>query len=103
MKHLNVYYDGYGKHQLVGQLAMDGRQPVFQYHAQWLQNPLPLSPLELPATLKLYSGYEPSQYGLPGLIADSLPDGWGMLLMDRFFKKYQQRQPYDVSNWRFII
>lgn len=97
MKHLNVYYDGYGKHQLVGQLAMDGRQPVFQYHAQWLQNPLPLSPLELPATLKLYSGYEPSQYGLPGLIADSLPDGWGMLLMDRFFKKYQQRQPYDVN------
>ena len=79
MKRLNVYYDGYGKHQLVGQLAMDGRQPVFQYHAQWLQNPLPLSPLELPATLKLYSGYEPSQYGLSGLIADSLPDGWGML------------------------
>ena len=31
MKHLNVFYDGHGEHQLVGQLAMDGRQPVFQY------------------------------------------------------------------------
>ena len=36
MKHLNVFYDGHGEHQLVGQLAMDGLQPVFQYHAQWL-------------------------------------------------------------------
>ncbi len=97
MKHLNVYYDGHGEHRLVGQLAMDGRQPVFQYHAQWLQQSLPLSPLELPATAQLYRGYEMSQYGLPGLIADSLPDGWGMLLMDRFFRKYQQREPYEVS------
>jgi|GEM_PF-4342070 len=32
MKQLNVFYDGHGEHQLVGQLAMDGRQPVFQYH-----------------------------------------------------------------------
>ena len=97
MKHLNVFYDGHGEHQLVGQLAMDGRQPVFQYHTQWLQQPLPLSPLELPASTQLYRGYETSQYGLPGLIADSLPDGWGMLLMDRFFRKYQHREPYDVS------
>ena len=97
MRHLNVYYDGHGAHRLVGQLAMDGKQPVFQYHAQWLQQPLPLSPLELPATAQLYRGYEMSQYGLPGLIADSLPDGWGILLMDRFFRKYQSREPYDVS------
>ena len=97
MKHLNVFYDGHGQHKLVGQLAMDGRQPVFQYHAQWLQQPLPLSPLELPTSTQMYRGYETSQYGLPGLIADSLPDGWGMLLMDRFFRKYQHREPYDVS------
>ena len=25
--------------------------------------------------------------GLPGPIYDALPDGWGMLLMDRLFKK----------------
>ena len=31
------------------------------------------------------------------MFADSLPDGWGMLLMDRFFRKYQHREPYDVS------
>jgi hypothetical protein len=33
---------------------------------------------------------------LAGLFADSLPDGWGMLLMDRYFKKYQGREPYQI-------
>jgi len=31
MKHLNVYYDGYGKHQLVGQLAMDTNPASMAY------------------------------------------------------------------------
>jgi serine/threonine-protein kinase HipA len=36
---------------------------------------------------KLYQGKHHSSQYLCGLIADSLPDGWGMLLMDRFFRK----------------
>ena len=34
--------------------------------------------------------------GLHGVFADSLPDGWGLLLQDRFFR--QQNLPfYDVT------
>jgi serine/threonine-protein kinase HipA len=35
-------------------------------------------------------------YGLPGFIADALPDGWGMLLMDRALRKLG-RNPREVS------
>lgn len=35
-------------------------------------------------------------YGLPGFIADALPDGWGMLLMDRALRKLG-REPRSVS------
>jgi serine/threonine-protein kinase HipA len=33
---------------------------------------------------------------LPGLVADALPDGWGLLLMDRLFRK-SGRNPASVS------
>jgi serine/threonine-protein kinase HipA len=32
-----------------------------------------------------YGGFPAHQHRLPGLIADALPDGWGMLLMERLF------------------
>ena len=34
-----------------------------------------------------YGDFPAYQHRLPGLIADALPDGWGMLLMDRLFVK----------------
>lgn len=97
MNRLNVFYNGYGEHTLVGQLILDNHQPIFQYANSWLNKPLPLSPLEVPASSQLYYGYESSQHGLPGFIADCLPDGWGMLLMDRFFRKYQQREKHEIN------
>ena len=34
-----------------------------------------------------YSGFPAHLWGLPGLMADALPDGWGQLLMDRLARK----------------
>ena len=34
-----------------------------------------------------YRGFPAHLQRLPGFIADALPDGWGMLLMDRLFRK----------------
>ncbi|MFJ5472450.1 type II toxin-antitoxin system HipA family toxin, partial [Pectobacterium carotovorum] len=42
-----------------------------------------------PSALKgprLSRGFPSHQLGLPGPVYDSLPDGWGMLLMDRLFR-----------------
>ena len=46
---------------------------------------------------KLYQGKHHSSQYLCGLIADSLPDGWGMLLMDRFFRKEISVAVNDVN------
>lgn len=94
-KIINVYYQGFNERKLVGQLTLDGNdhraRPVFGYDASWISGGYELSPIEMPAQLTPYYGRHQSAYYLPGLIADSLPDGWGMLLMDRFF-----RQSFDT-------
>ena len=74
--------------RLVGTLAaMPDKRIAFQYSRQWLQEGFALNPLSLPLKDKVYiPGYEPFG-GLFGVFADSLPDGWGRLLVDRFLLK----------------
>lgn len=84
---VNVYYQGFGAKRLIGKLTMDGRHPAFGYDAAWLADGLELSPIEMPLRAAPYYGTHASSHYLCGLLSDSLPDGWGMLLMDRFFRK----------------
>ena len=81
---LQVMYRG----RLVGTLAaMPDKRIAFQYSRQWLQEGFALNPLSLPLKDKVYiPGYEPFG-GLFGVFADSLPDGWGRLLVDRFLSR----------------
>lgn len=99
MKQLGVIYTGWGERWLLGTLADTGRpgQPMlFEYSPEARRQALELSPLRLPlAQPGAFSG-EPFFFGLPGLIADALPDGWGMLLMDRAFTR-AGRRPSEVS------
>lgn len=71
----------------VGELyKVDGKGIYFVYDKIWLAQGFNLSPItmkfddkpQLAANLQTFSG-------LHGCFADSLPDGWGLLLMDRFF------------------
>lgn len=73
--------------QLVGVLAEDRGRVFFEYAAQWLERGLNLSPLRLPLRAGLHEHRDRSFGPLPGLFDDSLPDGWGLLLMDRYFRK----------------
>ena len=67
----------------VGQLARDGRVIYFQYDTNFMQRGLDISPLHCPLSPTLQS-FEASLFeGLPGVFNDSLPDGWGRLLLDR--------------------
>lgn len=84
---VNVYYQGFGVKRLIGQLTMDGRRPVFGYDTSWLADAVELSPIEMPLRAAPYYGTHASSHYLCGLLSDSLPDGWGMLLMDRFCRK----------------
>jgi serine/threonine-protein kinase HipA len=77
-----------GEERIVGQLAEATRGPlVFEYDPAFLRDPLWLSPFKLPPESGLI---EHRDYGFGpifGLFDDSLPDGWGLLLMDRFFER----------------
>ena len=68
----------------VGRLALRDRKIYFEYDASFIKSGPAISPLRLP----LQSGVTSFDYhlfeGLPGVFNDSLPDGWGRLLFDRF-------------------
>lgn len=87
MKKIVVHYCGWGEDWPLGQLADDGRTLLFEYSPQALQEGLELSPLYLPLKAQAFGGFPVFQHRLPGLVADSLPDGWGLLLMDRLFRR----------------
>ncbi|WP_178091108.1 HipA N-terminal domain-containing protein, partial [Pseudomonas sp. Kh13] len=58
----------------------------FAYDQGWLATGYNLSPLTMDWDDKPQLARDPQLFdGLHGPFADSLPDGWGMLLMDRFF------------------
>lgn len=74
-------------HRPVGELAEANRKIYFEYDPQFLNDPLWLSPFKLPPEAGLHEHRDRSFGPLFGLFDDSLPDGWGLLLMDRTFRK----------------
>src|SRR5690606_41444023 len=42
------------------------------------------------------------QLGLPGMISDCLPDGWGLLLMDRLFRSRGLPPPTPLERLSFL-
>ena len=100
MKKLSVIYDGWGEHWVLGTLADTARGIFYEYSPQAIERGLQLSPMHQPlprpgAAALLFKG-ESYFFGLPGFIADALPDGWGMLLMDRALRRLG-REPRGVS------
>ena len=87
MKKLRVFYEGWGERWPLDTLADDGRHLLFEYSAEALEQGLELSPRHLALRAPAYGGFPEHQMRLPGLVADALPDGWGLMLMDRLFRK----------------
>ncbi len=67
----------------VGRLATRDGVAYFEYGRDFLKSKLDVSPLRLPLQPGLRSFDRFLFEGLPGLFNDSLPDGWGRLLLDR--------------------
>jgi serine/threonine-protein kinase HipA len=88
MRQLNVKLQRRpGDALLVGTLAEQERRIYFEYDAAFLQTGLELSPFKLPARPGLIEHTDRTFGPLPGVFDDSLPDGWGLLLMDRHFRR----------------
>lgn len=79
-----------GQERVVGQLAETGPRRgkiVFEYDPAFLRDPLWLSPFKLPPQSGLIEHRDLAFGPIFGLFDDSLPDGWGLLLMDRYFQQ----------------
>ena len=90
---IEIYYEGWGERWLWGRLvsstALTGRPMIaFEYSEEAVRKGLELARLTLPLNGPcLRRDFPAHQLGLPGPVYDALPDGWGMLLMDRLFKR----------------
>lgn len=93
-KYLKVFYNDI----LVGTLAKTpDRVVAFEYDSDWLNNGFSISPFSLPLIKKVFiPKYDPFG-GLFGVFNDSLPDGWGRLLVDRLFLK-NKINPVEIDN-----
>lgn len=87
MKKVDVHYEGWGEHWHLGTLADNGQKILFEYSNEALRQGLELSPRHLPLSTQASGPFPEHLMRLPGLVSDSLPDGWGMLLMNRTFRK----------------
>ena len=73
-----------GDDQLVGRLAYRDRMAYLEYDETFLTPGLEISPVRHPNARGLIRPYHGSVFdGLHGVFHDSLPDGWGRLLLDR--------------------
>lgn len=71
----------------VGTLAMTStRVLAFQYCPEWLRDGFSISPLSLPLSEEVFVAHPDPLDGVFGVFDDSLPDGWGRLLVDRTLK-----------------
>lgn len=85
---LKVFYNAYGNRLFMGILAEENRRIFFEYAPEFIAQGINVSPFKLPLKSGVFEGDYTVFNGLFGVFNDSLPDGWGCLLLDR---KLQQK------------
>jgi serine/threonine-protein kinase HipA len=86
---------------LIGAVSLEDEAPAatFQYNSDFVSSGIEISPLLMPLSTRLYQFPAlpaNSFHGLPGLLADSLPDGFGNALIDAWLAT-QGRQPESFT------
>lgn len=93
LKSLKVKYNG----TYVGTLAlMNDSKVAFSYDEDWLENGFAISPFSLSLEQRVFIPKEYYFDGLFGIFADSLPDAWGRLLLDRMLKAHNIKDTVTV-------
>ncbi len=84
---LDVHLHSYGVRHYVGKLANRSGAILFQYTPEFLDSGINISPFKLPLGPEVKEDPKHTFDGLFGVFNDSLPDGWGLLLLDRALRK----------------
>lgn len=83
VERIDVVHDT-GLHQMpLGSVTEVNKTYYFAWSEAALDANLAFSPIRMPLTREVIACPKEPFNGLPGLLADSLPDGWGRLLVDR--------------------
>lgn len=93
IKSLGVFYNNIK----VGTLALlPNNLAAFEYDDKWLIDGFAVSPFSLPLIKKVFIPKIDPFEGLFGVFSDSLPDGWGKLLVDRMLSS-QGINPREIN------
>ena len=93
IKSLQVFYN----EKKVGTLAlMKNNIVAFEYDNEWINNGFSISPFSLPLKKQVFIPKIDPFDGIYGVFSDSLPDGWGRLLVDRMLNS-QNINPREIS------
>lgn len=83
---------------LVGQLNINNKnQILFSYEHTWLANGFNISPLDLKMDTAPQFAQDTLFHGLHGIFADSISDGWGLLLVDRALQKQYGLNRHQIT------
>ena len=92
-KRLQVYFE----EKLAGTLAMTADHRIaFQYSEEWLEKGFSISPFSLSLKDQVFLPTKEYFGGLFGVFADSLPDHWGRLLLNRLLRAHKQN-PDEIT------
>ncbi len=87
--------------EVVGYLAeLENGSIAFEYDSKFKAEKLEIAPFEMPlATTTVYQSKERSStfQGLPGAIADCLPDSYGKSIIASFYKKYYGWESHTLN------
>jgi serine/threonine-protein kinase HipA len=87
----------------VGRLAFANRKTYFEYDGEFLKSGLNLSPFKLAYKEGAQVSNSSLFDGLFGVFNDSLPDGWGQLLLERHLRKTSPKQSLNpLARLRFV-
>ena len=87
-RQVEVFYNNGKSEHFVGTLATADNNTVFEYDTSWAKRGIELAPVKLPTQKNSHTLKRGDSVASTfGLFADSLPDGWGTLIMDRWFTR----------------
>lgn len=97
MEAINIIYQEYE----VGAVSFDTDKGIgaFEYDPNFVKKGIELSPIKMPLSKRIYSFPEldfNTFKGLPGLIADSLPDDFGNAVLNAWVAG-QGRSPHEIT------
>jgi len=75
----------------VGILEQRKEGIFFDFYDSFRSHPLPISPYKLDPQVKMTYNYFDSMFanGMPGIMHDSMPDGYGAMMMQKYFRQLQ--------------